>query len=268
MRSVSGPDSAIRLGDGPLVFSGRPPLITGELELRNPSDERVKVRALAMAGAAGTKAGPAKGAGPAFGPLKLAARLDPGSSSRVRAHLRVDRFTPPGRYDTRVEVGGQALDAVVHVFERDSVRAQPRPVRLRGLAGETVSQPMVVTNQGNVSHALPDAGQVFVGEKDWFGRSLVYALREVSEEDGHEQYLDRLLQEFRATLPAPARLKVEADVTELAPGATAEVRLEVVLPEGLVKGRSYVGRSRFMGAGIGFEIDCIGTAKTVKRRPR
>ena len=263
MKAVSGPDTALRFGDGPVLFAGTPPLVTGQLELHNESDERVKVRALATAAAAVER-----GAAPSFGPVRMAARLEPGASSRVAGHLQIDPFTPPGRYETRVEVGGRAVDAVVHVFENDAVRVEPSPVRLRGVAGETVSQTLVVANTGNVGHALPEAFQVFVGEQDWFGRSLVYALRDVAEEDGHERYLDRLVQEFRATLPAPARLKVSSDVAQLAPGAMAEVRLDVVLPEGLVKGRTYVGRTRFLGAAIGLEIACLGTAKTVKRRAR
>ena len=264
MKAVSGPDTALRFGDGPVLFAGKPPLVTGELELRNESEERVKVRALATAAVGGAE----RGARPSFGPVRMAARLEPGASSRVAAHLPIDPFTPPGRYETRVEVGGRAVDAVVHVFENDAVRINPSPVALRGVAGETLSQTLVVANTGNVGHALPEAFQVFVGEQDWFGRSLVYALRDVSEEDGHERYLDRLVQEFRATLPAPARLKVSSDVAELAPGATAEVRLDIALPEGLVKGRTYVGRARLLGAAIGFEIACVGTAKTVKRRAR
>jgi hypothetical protein len=42
----------------------------------------------------------------------------------------------------------------------------------------------------------------------------------------------------------------------------------MTLPEALMKGRTYVGRTTFLGAGLGFTVDCIGTARTVKRRPR
>lgn len=254
---MRGAEGVVALGDGPILFTGKPPLLTGEVDLVNPSDDHLKVRALA------TAAG-----GPAVGDVRVATRLAPGAARRVRARLRLDRHTPAGRYETEVESGGRRVPAVVHVLERDSVRMQPDPVTLRGVAGETVAVTMVVANLGNVAHAVPSAGSVHVGERDWLGRAMVFALRDVGPDDGYQAFLDRLLHEGRTTLPAPMRLTFGSDAAELAPGATAEVALEATLPEGLVKGRSYVGRTTFLGATLGFEIDCLGTARTAKRRAR
>lgn len=252
--------AALQLSQGGRVlFSGTPPVLRGEVALENRSDEHLKVRRVATTA----------GAGLVVGDVRLAARLEPGTAARVPARLRVDAHTPAGRYTTNLEVDGHTVEAEVLVFERDAVEIQPRPLYLRGVAGETVSQPLVVTNRGNVAHTIPPAGSVHLGEKDWFGRSMVFALRETGEEEGHAAYLDRLFQEFRTTLPAPARLKVtSAGGDELAPGTTMELALEVVLPEGLVKGRRYVGRTTFLGAGLGLTVDCVGSPKTVKRRAR
>lgn len=269
---ISGPEGALRLGEGPLLFSGTPPVLRGEVALENTSVERLKVRAIATAGpapAAKAKARRAAAPSAVFSDVRVSARLAPGAAARVPARLRVDPHMPAGRYTTALDVDGRQVEAVVQVFERDAVRLQPRPVYLRGTAGETLVQAMVVTNLGNVGHTVPPGGVVHLGEKDWLGRSLVYALRGTEVEHDHTYYLDQLFREVRATLPAPARFTTTASgEAALPPGATAEVRLELTLPEALVKGRTYVGRTTLLGAGLGFHVDCIGTAKTVKRRPR
>jgi len=269
---VSGPGGALRLGDGPVLFSGTPPVLRGEVALVNTSVEDLKVRGIATATSpAPRKAAARRAAAPSVvvGDVRVTARLAAGAAARVPARLRVDPATPAGRYTTALEVDGRQVEAVVQVFERDAVRLQPRPVYLRGVAGETLVQPMVVANLGNVSHTVPAGGLVHLGEKDWLGRSLVYALRETEVGQDHNAYLDQLFREVRSTLPAPARFTTTAaGEGVLAPGATAEVELALTLPEGLVKGRTYVGRTTFLGAGLGFKVDCVGTAKTVKRRPR
>lgn len=255
---------ALQLVEGPVLFRGTPPVLRGEVTLENTSAERLKVRSLATAAATTAAAG----AGLAVGEVRLAAKLAPGTATRVPARLRVDAHTPPGRYTTALSVEGRTVTAEVLVFERDAVALEPRPLYLRGVAGETVVQPMVVSNLGNVAHTVPPGGSVHLGEKDWFGRSMVFALRETAEEEGHVAYLDRLFREFRQTLPAPARFTVSPAGADLPPGATAELTMEVTLPEALVKGRRYVGRTTFLGAGLGFTVDCVGSPKTAKRRAR
>lgn len=270
---VRGPEGALRLGDGPVLFSGTPPVLRGEVALVNTSVQDLKVRAIATsappAPARKAAARPAAGPTTVFGEVRMTAKLPGGAAARVPARLRVDPHTPAGRYTTALEVDGRQVEAVVQVFERDAVRLQPRPIYLRGVAGETLVQPMVLTNLGNVIHTVPAGGMVHLGEKDWIGRSLVYALRETEVDHDHTHYLDQVFREVRATLPAPARFTTKAAGDgALPPGATLEIQLELTVPEGLVKGRTYVGRTTFLGTGLGFKVDCIGTAKTVKRRPR
>lgn len=272
---IRGPEGALRLGDGPVLFSGTPPVLRGEVAVVNTSVHDLKVRGIATAApaaparAAKATAHAAATAPAIIGEVRMTAKLAPGAAARVPARLRVDPFTAAGRYATVLEVDGRQVEAVVQVFERDSVRIEPRPVFVRGVAGETLTQPMILTNLGNVSHTVPAGGLVHLGEKDWLGRSLVYALRETDIDHDHNHYLDQLFREVRSTLPAPARFTTKAAGDgALPPGATVEVELQLTIPEALVKGRTYVGRTTFLGAGLGFKVDCIGTAKTVKRRAR
>ena len=42
--TTSGALPQAQFGEGPFIFSGVPPILTGEIDLSNPSDEKIKVR--------------------------------------------------------------------------------------------------------------------------------------------------------------------------------------------------------------------------------
>jgi hypothetical protein len=263
------PGDAWQLGAGPFIFRGKPPFLSGQLELINHSDEKLKVRAI-RTGPAGPVSGTAKSKSAStveLGEIRLAARLLPGERVRVAAHLVVDPSTPPGSYAADLDLDRQRERMIVHVFEKHSVVLVPKTLELRGAPGDVLRHLLVVTNRGNVKHTFPEVALVHLEERDWFGRSLVYALRETAEDDGYQRYLDRVVREMRRTDMPPARVRIHSDVSELAPGATAEVELELTLPDRLIKGRSYTRTIPFMSTSLTFRVVCNGAAKSKKRRP-
>jgi hypothetical protein len=251
--SVETRTDAVQLGAGPFVFAGEPPVCTGDVELINGSDERAKVRAIPV-----VSRGDARRAQLGVNELRLAMRLSPGARARVPAHLVVDPHTPPGTYEAHLALGGQSQRVVVHVFEKRSLEVKPRVVRLTGARGSVHSAVVVVTNRGNVGETLRELALVFLEERAWVGRSLVYALRETGADEGVQGYLDRVTRELRATIARPARVTLRGEVPELPPGATREIGLEITLPNELIKGRTYGGSTRFMSGTLVFEVECNG----------
>jgi hypothetical protein len=185
----------------------------------------------------------------------------------VSGHFVVDRGSTPGRYTAELRCGDQREDIVMHVLDRDAVRTDPGTIRLRGRAGDVLPHTVVVSNNGNVAHAVPKVLLVFFEEQDWLGRSLVDALRDTAPDTPHGEYLDRLLHEFRSSLLNPARVIVDRNVEMLNPGDVAEMTLRLSAPPGLVKGRHYVGSTMFLGRQLWFELECTGAAGS-RRRPR
>jgi hypothetical protein len=252
-----------RLGHGPFIFSGVPPILSGQLELTNASDEKLKLRALAVVGH-DDKAAPGRG----LHELRIGARLGPQERAITQAHFLVDPYTPPGTYRASVSVGDQQQPVVVHVFEKLDLRIEPGTIRLRGAGGDVLRQQMVIANRGNVTETLRELALVFLEERNWVNRSLVYALRETAEGEGHQSFLDRAVKELRGTLARPARITLRGNVATLEPGQTAEVELEITLPKELIKGRLYIGSTPFMSGQLSFEIECNGSVNSPKRRPR
>jgi hypothetical protein len=251
-----------RLGGGPYIFSGVPPLLTGQLELSNVSDEKLKLRSLSVAPEA--PAMRARG----FEEVQVGVRLAPNERARAQAHFVIDQYTPPGTYRATIDVGDQRQPIVAHVFEKLDLRIEPSRMQLRGAGGDVVRQPLVISNRGNVTETLRELALVFLEERHWVNRSLVFALRETAADEGHQAYLDRVVKELRGSLIRPARVVLHGDVKALEPGQTAEVELEMTLPRELVKGRTYIGSTPFMSGTLSFEVECNGSTNSTQRRPR
>ncbi len=257
------PGEAWRLGEGPFIFSGLPPLCVGAIDLINESDEKVRVRRIPVLG---HKDEALSSLG--LDELRVATPLPPRQRTRARAFFRVDPYTPPGTYTADLSCGDQHEKVIVRVWEKVSLRVDPGEIRLRGAAGETLSTIVVVRNEANTIQTHRDVALVFLEERNWIGRSLVFALRETKEEEGHQACLDRVLHELKISLARPARVMVRTEFSELHPGETRELDVEITLPAELVKGRMYFGSTNFMGGKLNFKVECNGPQNSTKRRPR
>jgi hypothetical protein len=255
------PGEAWRIGRGPYIFSGFPPLCTGDIELFNDSDEKVKIRSIPVLG---RDKSPALGAAE----LRVGTTLAPRERKRVPAHFVLEPHAAPGSYTVDLSCGDQKETAVVHVFEKLGVTVEPDVLHLRGAGGDVVEALLVITNRGNVTETLRDVALVFLEEQNWVGRSLVHALRESKGEESHQAYLDRVVGELRSTVARPARVTLRSDLSEIQPGERRELRLEIKLPDELVKGRTYEGSTAFMSSELSFEVECNGSSNSTKRRPR
>lgn len=257
------PGDAWRLGKGPFIFGGVPPICTGDLDLINASDDKVKVRKIPVVGykdSAASKYGLAE--------VMVGVGLAPKESTRARAHFVLDPHTPPGTYTADLSCGSQRERVVIHVWEKPNLLINPDEIRLRGAGGDVLKTLILIANEGNIAETMRDIALVFLEERNWVGRSLVHALRETEAKEGHQVYLDRLTREMRATLVRPARVTCRSDFSELRPGETREIELETELPAELIKGRTYFGQTPFMSGELFFEVECNGAQNSTKRRPR
>lgn len=236
-------------------------MCTGEIELINDSDQKVKVRAIPVAARD-------KSAALGASELRVGTSLAPRERKRVPAHFLLQPQTPSGSYTLDLSCDDQNETALVHVFEKLALQVEPDVIRLRGAGGDVVGALLVITNHGNVSQTLRNVALVFLEEQNWVGRSMVYALRETKAEEGHQSYLDRVVRELRATISRPARVTLRADVSEIHPGERREVHAEIKLPDELIKGRIYEASAAFMSSELFFEVECNGSTNSTKRRPR
>jgi len=280
MKNASPPGDGWRVTSERLVLRGPPPHLKGDVSLVNESDEKLRVRTLAVRLATpatggtspyadgtttdGRPGAPALAAGAS---LQLGVRLAPRDSTRVRASLTIDRHTPPGRYTVDAE-GFAAGGVELEVLERLAVELSPPRLELRGAPGETLAATLVAYNRGNVPVAIPPLALVHLEERFWMGRSLVYVLREAGRDTTHQAFLDRLLGELKATDTRPMRVEVKEGGDTLDPGQTVTLHLQMQLPDELHKGRDYVRSISFMHARLFVAVTCDAATDSTKRRAR
>jgi len=256
------PGEAWRLGQGPFTFAGRPPLLTGELEILNMSQEKLRVRGVATTGGDDPDSQRAYG----LDMIRTAARLLPEQRARVAGHFVVQPSTPPGTYRTQLVCGEQREDAMITVFANEAVTIEPWPLTIAAAAGESVSRIVMVANRGNVVQPIPAVILIFLEERDWVNRSLVFALRETTEQEGYQAYLDRALRHIRGSLLSPVRVRITAETGELLPGETVEAGIKLQLPTEMVRDRVYLGSAPLIGGTLELEITCTGRSRTGRRK--
>jgi Arc/MetJ-type ribon-helix-helix transcriptional regulator len=256
------PGEAWRLGEGPFIFAGRPPLLTGELEIQNLTQEKLRVRGIRATGGDDPDSQQAYG----MDVVRTAVRLLPQQRARVTGQVVVEQSTPPGTYRTQLTCGEQREEAVIHVFANEIVDVQPRPLAIAAPAGDPVSPVVIATNHGNVVQPIPAVVLVFLEEFYWVNRSLVFALRETTDQEGHQAYLDRALREIQGSLLSPVRVTITADRQELRPGETVQTSIKLRLPTEMARGRVYIGSVPFIGGTLEFKITCTERSRTRRRR--
>lgn len=270
---------ACSLGPGPFFFSGRPPFIRGMVSVHNRSDERVRVRSMTL-GAAGLAPYHGRGAGaarePANGPaadvpsdleIRPSRRVGPFERASVPAYVRIDRFTAPGEYEARVRFGDQHAPAVIVVQESHRLDLVPDRITVTAAAGETIVRRVAITNQGNVPFSTRKAALAPLEALGMLHRSLAIALTEAGH-DGHAKFLDRFVRELADHEVPPAKVKVEIQDQEIAPGETKLVELSIRLPADLKRRRSYTSRIDFREKRLAVEVNVEGSADQSTARPR
>jgi len=268
---------ACSLGPGPFFFSGRPPFIRGTVSVHNRSDERVRVRAMTL-GAAGLTRYHGRGAAreaakgtaaelPADLEIRPSRRVGPFERASVPAYVRIDRFTPPGEYEARVRFGDQHAPAVIVVQESHRLDLVPDHITVTAAAGETIVRRVAITNQGNVAFSTRKAALAPLEALGTLHRSLAIALTE-SGHEGHVKFLDRFVRELADNEVPPAKVKVEIQDQEIAPGETKLVELSIRLPADLKRRHSYTSRINFREERLAIEVNVEGSADQAPVRPR
>tara|TARA_R110001592_G_scaffold86031_1_gene254034 strand:- start:41399 stop:42196 length:798 start_codon:yes stop_codon:yes gene_type:complete len=241
------------------AFYGTPSECRGQLTFINTSDSKIKIRCLKTQEATRKRKD--------YASLKAAhinlfARIAPKSESCVTAELQLPLDTAPGQYQASVLCGKDTHPIDITIIEHHETSISPSHIRLKGASGDQVSCQLSITNFGNVAVEFGDVGMVWLREYDWIGRTLVYALRETTEDDSYVDFNNRLLHNFRKDIIPPARIQFEpAKIISIASGMSIIRTLMLMLPPGLMKGRRYLGFIKINENRIWLEVYCTGGQK-------
>lgn len=240
------------------MFAGTPPRLGATLAFDNPGPKVQRI---------GGVTARLEDIGHEY-PVRVFGLLPATGQARLRTQIVVDRGLPPGVYPAVITGPHGQYRAELHVFIRRAILATPSPILLCGAEGDEVHATLFLENRGNVPAAVHENALVFFEEVDWTGRSLVFAMREASPEEGHQAYLDRVFKELRSTMVHKTRVAIEAAAETLHPGESHQVKLSMTLPAGLHKGRNYAAFLDIAGTRIRLDLACDGTQISKTRRAR
>jgi hypothetical protein len=229
--------------DEPIVLMGHPEVLQGDLHLKNPLDEKIKLRDMRLRQVVPEGIKGKEPIQPKSQKLRTVL-LRPGQQRRLRLTMGLEPNTPPGEYRGEIEVAGRRQPVVLYVTEMFDIRVAPQSVVVENLSGQNVKKRIVVSNRGNVPLTIGEIGAVPLDDEQLQCRTLRAAAAAVGDEiKTFQEYLAIILYQAKVVMESSGALRVRnlSGTTVINPGEIKPVDLEIRVPDGLDK------RSRFRG---------------------
>jgi hypothetical protein len=252
---TSTPRVHIQDGGRPLVLTGPPRFVRGEVMVRNPGQEKVIVRQPMMRSVAAATRGKHKTAAlpdTAISLRRIVVRA--GQDRRVPMTLSLDASTPPGTYHAQLDVDGELRDVVMHVTEDVSFSIEPQTLIIPNRPGQKIQKRIIVSNDGNVAVTVKPLGPIVLDEDLVHCRALRGALADVGQTlktlDDFVVALGRRYHDLYESLV----MKLQNEKTSVEPGATAAIDLTITLPEKLDARFRYTASAPISTQNLSFTI--------------
>jgi hypothetical protein len=153
--------------------------------------------------------------------------------------LRLDRATPPGRYDAALSAGSKKIGIAVTVSENRRVTVSPKLLRFTATLGGTDQIRAALTNLGNVPFAVPQAVPIGLFDDDGVETALASTYRK--DPENIDEFLSSFVAQLREGHAGLMKLKFAEGSGDLAPATSRAVVLEATLPETAKPGHRYHG---------------------------
>lgn len=169
----------------------------------------------------------------------------PGRGPRIK--VRVDPFTPPGRYEGTATIGTTKIPIVAEVGRAITVRADPPVIEVRPRPGETMHVEVTIENLGNVPTDVPAESSFTLLDRSGFGDAFYHSIAEPPP--AGKQRIDVLFDDLAASNGG----RVVATATDdtagpILPNGSRTIQLALAFSEQLRPGAQYAG---------GWNIDAI-----------
>jgi hypothetical protein len=252
-----------RAEEEPLVLTGPPTRLAGQLELRNPGSTRLVLRGAGFRDPSGTLL--ARQQQHPIPPLVL--RPEQGRS--VPLSIALDTNTPPGEYQIELNLAGQSRPVLLHVTEAFSLTLRPGSIVVSNQPGQAQRKRIFVTNTGNVAFNIGDIGEVDLKDDLARERAIRIAVEPWSDraDVDIEKIIVAVLQEVHRREEPVGRLVVHiaGQVGEVKPGESIAIDIDITVPEGLPRSSRYRGRAALLTQDL--EIIVVPSGGPVESQP-
>lgn len=245
-----------------LILRGTPDNLVGILDLANEGKEPRVVRSLRLRSAGialPERAGRRR--------LLLRERIPEGGRRRVPVEFAVPPATPPGSYDAVFADERGEHRARIEVLPQQRLSVLPERIEIEAAPGETVTVPIVLSNEGNVPLDLSVLGVMVLEENQQICLALQYALGEARDK-GYEAFLDALIRNLAGKKVDFLRLRLAGGGLTLDVAETRSAELELHVPANAGTGRTYQARTAILDQPLFLKLRTRGTPPTGTDAPK
>jgi len=232
-----------------IILNGPPSSLTGHVFISNNESETLFIRDLPLSSPKEGRTLPNMAAA-----FKLTTSLKAGEGKMQRLSHRVPAHTPPGTYESTIQVGGTEKKVKMIVQPNIQVDINPLSIHFAGvIPGESYYTQLSFTNSGNMPFKIPDIKHVTTLDEDYLCRAMSLAMREKGGE-GFNATMDELTRNIHKDMADWAMVNIEEKGRILEPGESIQLHLTLTLPKNVDPKRDYSGTMRLWDQTLSYSI--------------
>ena len=251
----------LQLGDDEIILNGPPGQLRGQMLISNKNAEPLRIRSLPLLH--DQRMGGVQSQAVS---LNVSCRLQPGEKRVQDIWLEIDPQTPPGTYESLLNVGGTTPKLKLVVQPNIEIEIIPSHMAFQGVsAGKTHSAELTLQNMGNVPFQVPEVKHITTLDMDYLCRGLAMAVRDKGME-GFMPVMDELTKNIHRDMVGWSSIHIEESGMIVAPGKRLQLHFTLTLPEDVDPGRDYSGNIRLWDKEITYSIKSHDEASSEKKR--
>jgi hypothetical protein len=162
--------------------------------------------------------------------------------------------TPPGTYESVLQVGGAEKKVKIIVQPNIQVEINPLNIHFTGvIPGESYYSELSFTNSGNLPFKIPDPKHVNAFDEDYLCRATSLAMRKKGGE-GFMATMDELTKKIHDEMADWAIVKLDESGKILEPGESILLHFTLTLPKNVDPGKDYFGTVRLWNKTLSYNI--------------
>jgi hypothetical protein len=232
-----------------IILNGPPSSLAGNIFISNKDTETLFIRDLPISWSSQDKN--------LFGmpaTLKFITSLMPGEERMHRISHQLPRSTPPGTYESTIQVGGKAKILKLIVQPNIEIDINPSSLHFSGVVpGNSYKTPISLANRGNMPFKVPDIKHVTTLDTDYLCRATSMAMREKGGE-GFTAMMDELTKNVHRDMADWAIVRLEENGQIIESGENIQLHFTLTLPKNVNPKRDYLGSVRIWNKTLSYTI--------------
>jgi hypothetical protein len=246
--SETGHDK-INVIDEEIILNGPPSNLRGRIQLENKQDDLLRVKTLALVDKNKKRV---KDHG--RDSIRMTCRVRPGEKKLQSISHRLPASTPPGTYESFLQVGEKLLKTKMIVQPAIEIDLHPNHFTLQDSSpGKQHTVYLTLTNMGNLSFQVPELKHAGSMDMDLFCRAFGFGFRK-NGADGLVDSLDEVARNIRENLADWADVSVKEHGKIVEPGESIILTLKLKNPKNSDSNRDYTVDLRFWNKKLSFVI--------------